>query len=380
MQRRSARAIIALGLSVAAVAGWAVPTSAHPGFSAASGNGFLPNTAGGTGAPGNTPPYAAGSSQTLFLRVPYEQGDQRFTGTGGYDTTTRVDAIVPAGWTSATCSNGGLPKTNDNTSTTNQPGTNVAGWSCTVVTADGRQVVRWTGPQVASDVTTPSNNSAIWFLFTATAPSPAVQTTYNGANGSGTEGFIVDQYYASADGDSGDCSPNPCSESIRHWVPNADYVGTVPPGAEFALPGDVASGLARTVLGTSGAVSIATDAGSISGSSAVAWSPVLDDSNPPTGVTFPYGKVSFKVTGLSNGQTVRITLTYPGAVDQYWKYQAGAWSQFEGAAISGNVVTLTLVDGGAGDSDGLANGTIVDPGGPAVLVSDGGGTAPKFTG
>jgi hypothetical protein len=30
-------------------------------------------------------------------------------------------------------------------------------------------------------------------------------------------------------------------------------------------------------------------------------------------------------------------------------------------------VTLTLTDGGAGDHDLLANGTIVDPGGPALV-------------
>jgi len=28
------------------------------------------------------------------------------------------------------------------------------------------------------------------------------------------------------------------------------------------------------------------------------------------------------------------------------------------------VITITLVDGGLGDDDGLANGVIVDPGGP----------------
>jgi hypothetical protein len=31
-----------------------------------------------------------------------------------------------------------------------------------------------------------------------------------------------------------------------------------------------------------------------------------------------------------------------------------------------NVITITLVDGGLGDADGLANGTIVDPGGPGA--------------
>lgn len=400
-RRRALRATAVVGLAVTALAAWATPTSAHPGFSAASGNGFLPNTAGGTGAPGFTSPYQAGASQTLFLRVPYEQGDQKYqgpNGTGGYDTTIRVDAVVPDGWTGPACGNGGLPKTNDNTSGTNQPGSNVSGWSCTVVNENGHDIVRWTGPQVASDVTTPSNNSAIWFLLTVTTPTPEVQTTYNGADGSGTEGFIVDQWYASSQAaqatgaettETADCTPNPCSESIRHWVPNADYVGTIPDGADFELPRDIATNLVRTVQGTSGTVSISTSAGSISGADRVAWSPVLADSNPPAGVSFPYGKVTFRITGLTSGQTVTVTLTYPGTVDAYWKYQSGAWSEFAGAAINGNVVTLTLVDGGAGDSDGVANGEITDPGGPSVTDTSGGGSGgaanpvvlePTFTG
>ena len=40
----------------------------------------------------------SGTSQTLFLRVPYEQGTQKYdgaNGTGGFDTTIRVDAVVP---------------------------------------------------------------------------------------------------------------------------------------------------------------------------------------------------------------------------------------------------------------------------------------------
>lgn len=33
-----------------------------------------------------------------------------------------------------------------------------------------------------------------------------------------------------------------------------------------------------------------------------------------------------------------------------------------------NVLTLTLTDGGLGDADGAANGTIVDPGGPTIAA------------
>jgi hypothetical protein len=52
-------------------------------------------------------------------------------------------------------------------------------------------------------------------------------------------------------------------------------------------------------------------------------------------------------------------------VDAYFKYHNNTWSQFAGASFAGSQVTLTLVDGGAGDADGIANGVIVDPGAPA---------------
>jgi len=51
-------------------------------------------------------------------------------------------------------------------------------------------------------------------------------------------------------------------------------------------------------------------------------------------------------------------------VDQYWKLQNNAWHQLTGATFAGNQVTFTLVDG-ADDGDG----TVVDPGAPAVLAA-----------
>jgi hypothetical protein len=45
---------------------------------------------------------------------------------------------------------------------------------------------------------------------------------------------------------------------------------------------------------------------------------------------------------------------------------------FSTETINGNevaVATLTLVDGGAGDYDGIVDGVIYDPGGPALPVS-----------
>jgi len=39
-----------------------------------------------------------------------------------------------------------------------------------------------------------------------------------------------------------------------------------------------------------------------------------------------------------------------------------------GARFNGNVITLDLTDGGRGDRDQVADGRIVDPGGPAIVA------------
>lgn len=104
----------------------------------------------------------------------------------------------------------------------------------------------------------------------------------------------------------------------------------------------------------------------------------------PSGVSFPYGLVGFSVHGAGTGFTIQVVLTFPAPVSEYWKYQGGAWSKFAGATFAGNTAALTLTDGGAGDADGIANGTIVDPGAAGVPVSPGAPTAlllsPSLTG
>jgi MYXO-CTERM domain-containing protein len=57
-------------------------------------------------------------------------------------------------------------------------------------------------------------------------------------------------------------------------------------------------------------------------------------------------------------------------------YKAGpaGFQEVANPAIQGHTVTLTLTDGGAGDSDGVANGVIVDPVGVAVPVAAGSGS------
>src|SRR5439155_22584941 len=92
----------------------------------------------------------------------------------------------------------------------------------------------------------------------------------------------------------------------------------------------------------------------------------------------PLGMFDFKVHGVTPGGAATVRVTLPaGFSASGWEIQnpiTGALKRFDytgttGAQIAGNVVTLHFVDGGRGDSDGLANGVIDDPGGPAPFTA-----------
>ncbi len=99
----------------------------------------------------------------------------------------------------------------------------------------------------------------------------------------------------------------------------------------------------------------------------------------PPRVTLPHGAVSLRLTNGTPGSNATVVLTYPEelpAGTRYYKYGPTAdnpddhWYAYPGAVISGNTITLTLTDGGTGDSDLSVNGIIDDPGGPAWITQD----------
>lgn len=96
----------------------------------------------------------------------------------------------------------------------------------------------------------------------------------------------------------------------------------------------------------------------------------------PADARYPHGFFAIDLINLTPGETVDVILTLPAAARPafYVKCILDVCSRYAGAAITDNVVTLTLTDGGAGDSDGVVNGRISDPGAPAVAKSSGGGT------
>ena len=114
-----------------------------------------------------------------------------------------------------------------------------------------------------------------------------------------------------------------------------------------------------------------SDAGDIQNLFAVAER-TLPTAGKPVGLSFPEGFFSFNVANIAPGSSVTITITLPRLVPvrtQYWKFQNGNWidcTALLGSNDGDNVITLTIIDGGLGDADGLVNGIIVDPGGPGV--------------
>ena len=109
---------------------------------------------------------------------------------------------------------------------------------------------------------------------------------------------------------------------------------------------------------------------------------------------FAHGLFGFEVTGLSDGESVTLTLTLPSAVPvstQYWKYGPtpsdplnSQWYQIPiGDNDGDNIITITLTDGGWGDDVcgiGTEDGIIIDQGGPGWPgpLGGGGGGVPVF--
>ncbi len=126
------------------------------------------------------------------------------------------------------------------------------------------------------------------------------------------------------------------------------------------------SGTVTTSLGT---VRFTVSAGNLT---------TLTNSDPatsgcaPSGFGFPYGFFNFTITGLTPGQSVKITINLPsqlpmGAI-KYFKCINGALVDVTSliSQPDPSIIIITITDGGLGDADGKVNGTITDPGGPAI--------------
>ena len=108
-----------------------------------------------------------------------------------------------------------------------------------------------------------------------------------------------------------------------------------------------------------------------------------------SGWSFPYGVFDFVATGGAVGGAVSITFTYPQPLPagaRFWKYGPTAanttphWYPFDSAVVAGNTVTITIVDGGLGDDDLVANGIVRDAGGIGVPAPSSAASIPTLGG
>jgi len=138
----------------------------------------------------------------------------------------------------------------------------------------------------------------------------------------------------------------------------------------------VAAGAVDAATGT-GPVTVSIDQGLLTEVTPLALTdlPAEAQADVPTDATFDDGFFRIIISGVPVGGTVNVTLDLPGTyvagTDSYDKWDANnGWQDFpytNGATT--NQVILALTDGGAGDADGVANGQIVDPGGPGVAAA-----------
>ncbi len=104
----------------------------------------------------------------------------------------------------------------------------------------------------------------------------------------------------------------------------------------------------------------------------------------PADADFPFGFFDFSIDGLDPGEAITVSLILhdAGSVGKYYKYGMtpdslkSHWYEFmfngqTGAQINGNVITLHFVDGLRGDEDITVNGSIKEPGGPAIAGTTG---------
>ncbi len=169
------------------------------------------------------------------------------------------------------------------------------------------------------------------------------------------------------------------SAKIAGWTPEGSFHERVVlktwGGASYGQ--DVKVQLAQSTQAPSGGLVLAstdTSGASIGGFAAEALAP---GTPLPAGVTQVVGALRFTVNVTPGGSArVKIELPPGSAPNALFKlvHNASGGQEYKEIpsslyTIAGNVIELTLLDGGPDDEDGVANGVIVDPLVPAVLTA-----------
>jgi len=103
-------------------------------------------------------------------------------------------------------------------------------------------------------------------------------------------------------------------------------------------------------------------------------STILDNANRPSDLSF--GLFSYRLHVATPGDTAVVRIYFSDYIPfppTFYKYDTvNGWQDFSDDVTfnaDGKSLTLTIQDGGEGDSDGVANGIIVDPGGVVSTTS-----------
>lgn len=140
-----------------------------------------------------------------------------------------------------------------------------------------------------------------------------------------------------------------------------------------------------------GTVGIGVDSGTITDLTAVPSSTIPLPVSPD--LPLQYGLFSFRIQGLpvdaANPASVRISFTVPPSsvtLERWYKYDqvTGKVTDISSAMkVDGRTAVVTITDGSAEDGDGVVNGIIIDPSGPAfktVVDSVATGSSPVVPG
>jgi hypothetical protein len=86
---------------------------------------------------------------------------------------------------------------------------------------------------------------------------------------------------------------------------------------------------------------------------------------------FPYGVLRFTAERCNVGSTVTVSVTLPPMPDfvAWFKYLASSGWQVWPSSLNSTTLSFDITDGGLGDINGLVDGTIMDPSGPAIATS-----------
>ena len=342
------------------------------GSASAASNSVTPAAATVPGAPTGATATRGNAQATVTFTAPASNGGSAIT---GYTVMSNPAGAVDtnAGTTSLSHVIAGL--TNGTAYTFMVTATNAVGTS--VASSPSNSVTPATVPGAPTGATATSGNAQATVTFIAPASN----------GGAAITGYTVTSNPAG--GVDSNAGTTGLSHVITSLTNGTAYTFTVT-ATNAVGTGPASAGVTVTPRGSTYSSVSATGSGTITASFtgggaacsfgvaqfiAVSGSP----SSPPAGsappsVSFPHGLFDFTTTGCTPGSTITMTIIYPNVLPpgtQYYKYGPrpgplpAAWYVLP-ATIVGNTITFTITDGQIGDDDLLANGTIVDPGGPGA--------------